>query len=229
MTRHAGGPLSHESRGCRAGLLAANQQPSAPDRINSSSRVRVGSAVIAPLAVVGQTPPQPWPGPGWRAARPASAARSVRPRPPAVRRRRHPPPPWYRVASLWAPPTPATRHPDGPPRPPPGSPAPVPGLKEWQAPPPISSRPLSSCSSSPKLTTSARAMASRTTGSISAGLPHTSGLRLGSRSRPAPRRPGWSPWLAGNCCAPARWRAQWSRSAATARPGRPADRRGSEN
>ena len=46
MTRHAGGPLSHE-RGCRAGLQPADQQPSAPDR-KPSSWVRVGSAVIAP-------------------------------------------------------------------------------------------------------------------------------------------------------------------------------------
>ena len=136
------------------------------------------------------------PEPEWRAARPASAAVH------SAKRRQQTgsegvPAPWYRVASLWAHPlqqlATQTGHHTGPP---PGHQHQG-GPERVASPAARSSRPLSSCSSSTEsLTTSARAMASRTTGNISAGLPTPLASGWG-RSRPAPTA-GWSPWLADN-------------------------------
>ena len=135
MTRHAGRSLSHESRGSRPGLLAADQQPLAPDR--KRHPVLCGSAEPSwPLGGGGERPAAVSLGQddgqlGQRGQSLALCQRGQEPGDEGI------PAPVVSSGVTFALPTPAARHPDGPPHlAAPGSPAPAPGPRGWRAPRP---------------------------------------------------------------------------------------------
>ena len=172
------------SRGSRPGLLAADQQPLAPDR--KRHPVLCGSAEPSwPLGGGGERPAAVSLGQddgqlGQRGQSLALCQRGQEPGDEGI------PAPVVSSGVTFALPTPAARHPDGPPHRPRVTSTSA-GPERVASPAARSSSPLSSCSSSMEsLTTSARAMAALTCGSISAGLPHTSGLRLGSKQTRPP-------------------------------------------